>query len=46
VISAKTNTVTSTVTVGNSPAELAVNPLTATTYVTNYRGSSVSVISN
>lgn len=46
LISAKTNKVTSTVAVGNSPAELAVSSLTATVYVTDFRGSSVSVITN
>jgi DNA-binding beta-propeller fold protein YncE len=31
---------------GAGPADVAVNPLTATAYVTNFEGNSVSVITN
>lgn len=37
--------VTATIPVGVTPVGVAVNPLTATVYVTNFRGKTVSVIS-
>jgi DNA-binding beta-propeller fold protein YncE len=37
--------VTGTIPVGATPVGVAVNPLTATVYVTNFRGKAVSVIS-
>jgi YVTN family beta-propeller protein len=45
VISGRTSTVTGTIPVGATPVGVAVNPLTATVYVTNFRGKAVSVIS-
>jgi len=37
--------VTATIPVGATPVGVAVNPLTSTVYVTNFRGKTVSVIS-
>jgi YVTN family beta-propeller protein len=45
VISGKTHTVTATITVGSTPAAVAVNPATGTVYVTNAVSNTVSVIS-
>jgi YVTN family beta-propeller protein len=44
VIDASTRTVTATVPVGKSPAEVAVDPGTHTVYVTNHDDNTVSVI--
>jgi DNA-binding beta-propeller fold protein YncE len=37
--------ITDTISVGATPVGVAVNPLTGTVYVTNFRGKTVSVIS-
>lgn len=44
VINPVTNAVTATISVGNQPVGVAVNPFTGTIYVTNSLSNTVSVI--